>query len=278
MTAEDASAQAPDPFARTGGRFPRVASWFGCTEGQLWSLIIGLLAAWAVVANGLPAVVWNSGRVSPASTTRQGGRGDVVRASNQPTPPAVPAFALPGPSVSGSAGQDAVGSSSPTDWSVGSTPDDSAAASGPLAVASGGYVAANAGTPLATAGVPAGSLAVAQRAGQPDKITYVRLQGAGPSLVLKVDGSGVNTFDSLASIVLCPVSSEDWNVGHGDMDVSKAPAYDCSHAVNGNRSAAGDSWSFDVTTLADPDGAHGFAILPTPGSATPAFQVVFQGA
>jgi hypothetical protein len=145
-----------------------------------------------------------------------------------------------------------------------------------LTVVDAGYAASSAGTPLATVGVPSGSVAVALRANQADKIAYVRLAGAGTTLSLLLDQSGANLLDALAGLLLCPVVEESWNLGAGEKLPADAPAYDCAAAIVATRSPSGDRWTFDMSSVTDPARSAGFAIVPDATAAAPTFQVVLR--
>ena len=55
-----------DPFAARGGAIASLAARLGCTEGQLYSIVIGVLLLWVVSANALPSVVWDPAESAPA--------------------------------------------------------------------------------------------------------------------------------------------------------------------------------------------------------------------
>ena len=49
-----------DPFAASPAPLARLAGRFGFTEGQVWSLSIGLVITVLLLAAGLPDVAWRS--------------------------------------------------------------------------------------------------------------------------------------------------------------------------------------------------------------------------
>lgn len=258
----------------------------GCTEGQVWSLVLGFLAAVALIGGGLPDVVWRPDPPSAAAAFSP--PGPEVAAPAGPTagiaPPIVPSaetierVSLPPPSVpTASAGRTATGgplgeaaaeSDPPVDAPV---PDRPPAT--PLRVVDGGYASSMAGTPFASSGVPPGGLAIAVRAGQVDKVSFVVLDGNADVLELAVDPTpGANVLEPFAGLLLCPVLEAGWHVGDGDTSLADAPAYDCEAAMRGARADSGDSWTFDLGTV-DGSLVAGFAIVPeTTTSRT--FQVV----
>ena len=264
--------QSVDPFARRTGYVARIATHLRCTEGQLYSMVIGLLLLWAVSANALPHVVWD-----------RGGDPDPVplAAAPEPTPdtPASPAIvpeAAPEPSLSPvTVPSPSTGPAAPSEPAPMPAPDAPApdADTGALRIERAGYATASAGTPLASIGVPEGSVAVGRRAGQRHSVTYLDLAGRGSTLELAVDGDGANVAAGLGTLELCVVT-DAWDVGHGDTSLQDAPEPRCEGAVSGEPSADGSRWSFDVRSL-DLDG-HGFAVVPAEGSRAPEFQIVFR--
>lgn len=275
-----------DPFARRCGRFAALAAKVGCSEGQLYSMIIGVLLLWVMSANGLPSVVWEPLGAASAPGRSSGAGSNQVASPAAATPsaglisePPTPSFSpVTTPSSSFEVWPEPTPSpplvSNPVPEFVGSgETDDQAGASGPLRIVDAGYASAVAGTPLATIGVPEGSVAVARRAGQPYHVGYLRLEGKGELLELDVDAEGTTTLDALAQLSLCVVKEEDWQVGHGDVTLEEAPAYDCSAAVTGVRSEPGERWTFDVSGL-PLQSAAGVALVPSGGG--PEFQVVFS--
>lgn len=282
-----------DPFAPTGTRPARLAARAGCTEGQLYSLLLGMLLVWVISANGLPSVAWEAGAPArPAATAVVDRPGD--DASTPTVPDEVAAGPLDLPTVEPSTPLttpdrfDApvpLGNPPPapetepvppsTDGARTTSPAPSPAEPRPTTVVSGGYASNEAGTPLATFGVPEGGVAVARRAGRTSKVTYLRLSGNGTPLVLDVDPDGANVLDAQAAIRLCPVLDDDWDAGPGDTSLDDAPTYDCERSIVGVRSTAGDQWTFDIAGLGLPEDA-GVALVPDDDATTPEFQVVFR--
>jgi hypothetical protein len=262
-----------DPFQPRQGWIARLARLLGCTEGQLYSMVVGLLLLWTISANGLPDVVWNRDSETPAATR-------AVAPSARPSVDAPSPGLLAAPtherelSPVTTAPFDAGGESTSAPPLGAADPAGSDGDTEAVRVASGGYASTAAGTPLATAGVPDGSVAVGRRGTQTDKVAYLRLTGGGTPLELTVDPEGVSTFADLAELRLCIVTEKRWAVGQGDVTPANAPDVDCSDAVSGKRSTTGDRWTFDVSSL-DLSAIPGVAILPGADALAPDFQVVF---
>lgn len=263
-----------DPFAPRAGRVAAVARRLGCTEGQLYSMVIGLLLLWTVSANALPHVVWEHDiaaaprSVAPATT-----------APPPPTPVERPAGPLPAPAVEQVASPLVPPPVPPpadpqppaTDPPSPATAPDPAPE--PLTISAAGWASAAVGSPLATLGVPEGSVPVTRRGGSPFNVAFLRLSGNAGPFELAVDDSGTSTPTAFAGIDLCAVTDEVWEVGRGDTSLDDAPDYDCGRAVAGVPSASGDRWTFDVAAL-------GAASLPgvalVPAGDFPEFQIVFR--
>jgi hypothetical protein len=265
---------ARDPFAPADNAVARLAVRIGVTEGTLYSLAIGALALWALVVNIVPGLQWHAVGAAPppfALSAAPTPTPAPVVVAPPPTQPTLLPLPLPNPAPLGPVG-------------VGSSPDPiapfpettgSPSSQGPLRITGGGYAAADAGTPLATAGVPDGSVAVGSRAGQVDKVTYLRLVGDPGLLQLKVDASGSNVLDADAVLAACPVTQAGWKVGHGDVTPAAGPQYSCSLSSPGVRSSDGTTWAFDLSSL---DMSNGVAIVPVVSTTevTKSFQVVFN--
>ncbi len=265
--------QWPDPFERGRGWVANLAARLRCTEGQLYSMAIGILVTWVVAANALPHVVWNvDDRVGTPART---GREESAASSGLLTAPFADSTLDFGTNAAFERGSGLDELSSSPEIPPPETPNGSTDAQlAPVHVVEGGYAANGAGTPLATFGVPEGSVAVSRRLGQPDKIVYLRLAGGGTPLELLIDSAGVNVNEPTASLRLCLVTETDWNVGRGNVSVADAPSYDCTNAISGGRAPSGDRWTFDVRAL-DLEQIPGVAILPGDGGPVE-FQVVFR--
>ncbi len=139
-------------------------------------------------------------------------------------------------------------------------------------IAASGWASRAAGTPLDGVEVPEGSLPVGRRAGQTDRLSFVRLEGSSTALILTpVPDQGANRFARLAGVALCPITEPSWAPAEG-VPLDEAPEHDCGAAIEGEAGEDG-RWTFDLTGVAEPTSASGFALVPA-GSA-PDFQVAF---
>lgn len=269
---------------RPGGALEGVARRLGWTEGQLYTALIsvtaGALLAWSAVPGALPAVPLSSATL-PAAVPA-------------PPTPAVPGADAPPPELSlpesvppdGGTVFDPVPADVPINGAapIGSGTDPitalppAAPATAPalaVSVLRAGYTSRGAGTAVATTGVPEDAVAVANRAGLPDKLAYVQLAGSGPQLVLAVAEDPVaSRLESFAVLQACPVVAKDYSVGRGDVDTSSAPSYDCGQGVLGERQAEGAAWSFDISKFPAAVRQNGVVLLPA-ADAAPDFQVSF---
>lgn len=271
------------PFGSRHGPVATLARRLGCTEGQLYSIAIGLLFTWSVLANALPDVDWDR---SDATGPAPFALAEVASPAQPPgllAPPPPTEPILPPVLASRSGLIDRPVSTTPVSDPSGSagSPGDEAppvpdpAEPSPIRVTDGGFASAHAGTPLAAVGVPDGSVAVGRRAGQTDKISYLRLAGRGGMLDLEIDPNGANVLDPLAGLMLCVVTEAGWTVGHGDVSLADAPPFDCTNGIVGTRGDTGERWIFDVSLL-DLATIPGVAIVPDDDAVAPQFQVVFR--
>jgi hypothetical protein len=278
-----------DPFDDVSTPLSRAAARVGCTEGQLWSLALGLVAATVLLVGGLPDIVWRPEHSSaatafsppqpqPATSARPAAGIAPPVASPAPTAPAsLPPPRVPAQPPLGAATSDPSGDTTTEPEPSVDAPVPAAEPATALRVADGGYASSTAGTPVASSGVPTGGLAIAVRAGQIDKVSFVILVGGADMLELGVDPTpGANVLEPFAGLQLCPVLEAGWRVGDGDTSLVDAPAYDCGAAVPGVRAATGDRWTFDLSAFEATRDA-GFAIVPDV-AASPSFQVVLQRA
>jgi hypothetical protein len=270
---------------RSGGALEGVARRLGWTEGQLYTALIsvtaGALLAWSAVPGALPTAPLSSAAMPAAVPGLPAPAGPVAEAPpvELSLPESVP--------LDGGPAFDPVPADQPVDAPVPAEPDaapttalpPAAPASAPavaVSVLRAGYTSRGAGTALATAGVPEDAVAVANRAGLPDKLAYVQLVGTGPQLVLAVaDDPVASRFESFAVLRLCPVVAKGYQLGRGDVDTASAPAYDCARSVLGERQADGAAWSFDISTFPTAVRQNGVVVLPA-AAAAPDFQVSFR--
>jgi hypothetical protein len=143
----------------------------------------------------------------------------------------------------------------------------------PLRVVAKAWATRTAGTPLATNGVPAGTLPVGTRAGQDDKLSFVRLSGDEDVLRLTEDATGARTIVGAATVQACLIKDAGWPEGEA-IAIADAPQPDAGSCVEGTRSTEG-IWSFDVAAIAKPTDERGFALRPGAGAGAD-FQVAFK--
>lgn len=143
----------------------------------------------------------------------------------------------------------------------------------PLRIVAKAWATRSAGTPLASNGVTAGTLPVGTRAGQDDKLSYVRLSGDEKILRLTEDTSGRATVQGPPAVKACQITVSGWKEGEA-MAIPEAPKSDPTACVEGSRSPEG-FWLFDLTGFATRTDDRGFALLPGKGAGVD-FQVAFK--
>jgi hypothetical protein len=264
-----------DPFAPHDGWVARGAARLGCSEGQAYTMVIGLLLTTSVWVNALPNVVWRREAGAPSAAAV------AVPSPSATTPVVVPTDQaplslppLPLPQLTPVPGESLPGTQ-PDDSSFPLPEFTSPLTSASTVVVAGGWASSYAGTPLATLGVPDGDVLVSARATQPENIAYLKLQGESTPLVLAVDSAGPNVLGNLAALRLCVVTAPTWKVGRGDVPLDKAPATDCKRGIDGVPNSDGTSWSFDLAAV-DLTGATGVALKPITSPSSPEFQVVLR--
>lgn len=269
----------------------RLSRGVGCTEGQAYTLVIGVMLAAGLLVGTVPAV-----RNRPASI---GGDSSIALKRLDPVAPAT-----------GLAAPNAGSPESPTDDSALSptlppSPSDASgrrptpapaagdpeppaaeslppaggdAAAAPLTVSEAGWATAGSATPAARAGVPPGTLPVAAGAdGSTTRRSFVRLQGAAPVLSLRVRTDPGATFnDATAAVSACAITDPGW-VASEAMALDQAPPFDALRCARGSRQGDG-SWRFDLAGFADRAGRAGFTLVPDPTHASGPFQVAFDPA
>lgn len=181
---------------------------------------------------------------------------------------APPPSPSPAPSDSGFA-------SSPT-TTIAATPFVPAPTTGsaqPLRIVAKAWASRTAGTPLASDGVPKGTLPVGARAGQDDKLSFIRLSGDETVLRLSEDSTGRATVQGPAAVKACRITVADWKEGEA-IAIAAAPPSDPKACVEGAKSPEG-VWLFDLSSFADRTDGRGFALLPGKGAGLD-FQVAFK--
>ena len=145
----------------------------------------------------------------------------------------------------------------------------------PLRISESLWVTNGAGTPIGEAGVPEGSLPVANRFGDIDKSSYVRLTGTETTLTLTETVEGQRVAAGAAVVQACHSTDGGW-AGGTNASFDDAPPVDTAACAIGARAEDG-TWTFDLSAFGDPAAVTGFALLPGP-EAPLDFQVAFAAA
>lgn len=140
----------------------------------------------------------------------------------------------------------------------------------PLTVRGFGWASRLSGTGVSAAEVPEGSMPVANRLGQLDKASFVRLSGGETTLRLSEVEEGAREAIGAGTVMACPITTADWQEAP-DQSFDDAPAWDATTCVAGVEDDG--VWTFDLSGL-DVDGDAGFALVPDP-SGPADFQVTF---
>jgi hypothetical protein len=243
----------------------RVARWAGMTEGQAYTVIIGLVIGLLTAAFGIPPALRDQvtrvarSTLSPVAT----------QAPKQSAAPPSDASGLPtsdalgGSSLSG--GSSPLGSSTDVGTvgaeTVGSAPSGPSALGAGAPTRQGWWTSLNFLRPNVPGvafpvtyppDVPEDGLYIGGGSSSPEAyaaLTYQLPQGLSlTTLTLHVAPS---SFTSTASALLvCPLQPESLNftpVQGGD--TKNAPHYDCSHSAKGTANATANTFSFDVRSL-----------------------------
>lgn len=120
--------------------------------------------------------------------------------------------------------------------------------------------------------VPEATLPVANRLGQVDRVSFIRLAGTAGSLTLVEDEEGARDALGGGQIAICPILVSDWAEDEAQ-SFSDAPAWATDSCVGSVES--GGRWVFDLASFPFRTGPAGFALVPS-GDAPPDFQVTFR--
>lgn len=261
----------------------RVASAIGCTEGQVWTVFLGLVVAAVLVVGGLPALSHHP--VASAEGGVPAPLGATDRSSVAPPPPAAAPGAanLVAPEVSP---LDALAPAVPGEVPAPLTPfpaavepvspQTAAAPAPPVRVIAAGWASASpAAGQVDDPTVPSGSLPVAARGGSVDKASFLRFSAMPGKmrLVLATGGPVTQQDDGSAAVQACVITAHQWTARENG-SLSSAPSYDCAHPVVLAHQADG-SFTADLGPLGPGAGANGVALLPVTGGVA-TFQVVFD--
>jgi hypothetical protein len=121
--------------------------------------------------------------------------------------------------------------------------------------------------------VTKGSLPVGTRAGQDDKLSFVRLSGDETVLRLhEVAPPGRASVQGPAAVAACQITAAGWSEGEA-VAIADAPAYDATKCIEGVRKPEG-FWEFDLSSFPSRSDERGFALRPGKGAGVD-FQVEF---
>lgn len=138
-----------------------------------------------------------------------------------------------------------------------------------LAVRGFGWASSLSGVP--NNGVPDGTMPIANRLGNLDKASFVRLSGTATSLTLREDTSGAREAIGTGKVVACRITDASWEE-KPDQALADAPAWDAKDCAPGTESD--NTWTFDLARFADRAGEAGLALVPA-ADAPADFQVTF---
>lgn len=120
--------------------------------------------------------------------------------------------------------------------------------------------------------IPEGTLPVANRLGQVDRVSFIRLAGTAGTLRLTEDDAGAREALGAGQIAICPILVSDWAEEEGQ-SFADAPAWSTDSCVGSTESDG--VWTFDLQSFPFRTGPAGFALVPT-GDAPADFQVTFK--
>ena len=188
------------------------------------------------------------------------------------TPTSVPSVSLPRPATTPvttvSRAPSATASPAPP-----SASPVAPASTTPLAVRGFGWASRLSGTGVSAAEVPEGTMPVANRLGQLDKASFVRLSGSATTLELTEVDDGAREAIGAGLVVACPITDAGWQEAP-DQSLDAAPPWDETACVTGVEDEG--VWTFDLGGH-DADGDAGFALVPD-ASAPADFQITFASA
>lgn len=260
-----------------------VARRLGCTDGQVYTLGLGLVLAVGLLVIGIPPVLRAEKIVVPidevaSPVAKSDATSTDVPDPAVPTPPdgtdRVPPAARtstipPGPPPVVEPRPPAVGPPHPA-----APPSTPVAAEG-LVILSHGYVSASGGTPLSGPEVPEDGIPVAARLGRLDKASFVRLAGTGNVLDLRlVDDPAANQLTDMAAVVACSITEADWTIAQPGAPTEQAPEHDPEECADGRVQPDG-LWRFDLSGLGSFDPTTGLALVPVIDGPAATFQVTF---
>jgi hypothetical protein len=273
-----------------GGRLAAPAAAVGVTEGQLWTLLVGLVTAATLALGstlGTPMQAVSApvaGSLLPAPAVPLPGapaellappppavvpEGPVLPAEQAPLVPELTDPQLPG--VSPAAPPPPVPGATPAPLPA----PPSGGAPVPAKTAWFSADAATDGVALAPE-VREDALPVARRAGTDYRVSALTLTGpaAGVLVLREAEGTAAQQLNETARVDLCPLL-EDFEPGPAQ-PLAAAPTADCRKPVKGVRDDSG-VWTFDLASLPKTPTSKGFLLVPGV-DAPPAFQVAYSAA
>lgn len=199
-------------------------------------------------------------------TTQVAGTDDTLPAiPSGPTPTITPGPA-PSPTFTPTTNSFSPPSSSPTTTIAGSSAPSALTVRG-----SGWATRVPPGTVPADA-VPEGTLPVANRLGQVDRVSFIRLAGSSGTLTLVEDDEGAREALGAGAVAICPIVVSDWAEEEAQA-FADAPAWSTSSCVGSVESDG--TWVFDLSSFPFRTGPAGFALVPS-DDAPADFQVTFR--
>lgn len=152
------------------------------------------------------------------------------------------------------------------------TTPESAPAPVALSVRGFGWASSLSGSAVSTNGVPEGTMPVANRLGQLDKASFLRLAGTATTLTLIEDTDGAREAIGAGTVVICPITDAGW-AEKPDQSLDDAPAWNADACIAGTEKD--NTWVFDLSSFGDPSAQNGFALVPDAGAPAD-FQVTFR--
>ena len=252
-------------------RMPALARRLG-TEEAAQSGLRYQPVAWTLIVVAAVALYFpgrdSDGDAAPAAVTTP----SFAVTSPTTVPPVLPPSAPPRPSATPVPVAVPPATSSGGSSTAAPAPTTTVPAVVALSVRGFGWASSLSGTGLGAADVPEGTMPVATRLGQVDKVSFVRLSGTATTLSLAEDVDGAREAVGAGAVVICPVTDAAW-AEEPDQSLEDAPAWDADACVAGTEDA--DTWTFDLAGFADRSGDRGFALVPD-ATAPPDFQVTFR--
>lgn len=250
-----------------------IARRLGCTDGQLYTALIGLVLAAVLFAIGIPPVLRNDTlAAAPRAAADASSAGETSAPATTTTTGLSTPTTLRSPSLVPAPSPNPPVTAAPSNRTPAGAPRPRAL---PRSVVDAGYTSSTAGTPLSGPEVPEDGMPVGVRLGRADKVSFARLAGTAPNLNLAlVDDQAANQLVALAAVRACAVTEPGWVLDTPGAPPDDAPSYDDRRCTDGTQSSTG-VWTFDLAEVGDIDERAGIALVPVfEGPVT--FQVTFS--